>query len=153
MTFLAVRGRHAETKITGTAYGGCENNERPRFNVLGLMLLSRGCSPIHLGGSSPVSWYRLYHARHASTAWERFANTWSSICESIQSIRGCPTVTLIRGLYSAIASHTISSNVLNTFESDVYRISFNEIGASTYENKADSGRYGRLAESRIEEGY
>ena len=103
--------------------------------------------PLHLGGNSPVSLYSLYHATHASTACERFANVCFEICPSIQSIRDCSTVTFMRGLFS-IESHSILSHVLNTFEMDVFSISHNEIGAlqndksnSLSASSADPGRH------------
>lgn len=96
----------------------------------------------HLGGSSPVSLYSLYHATHASTACDLFAKACFEICPSIQSMSDWSTVTFMRGLFS-IESHFISSHGLNTFEIDVSSISFSEIGAlQNDENNCASASYG-----------
>ena len=142
MTLPAVGGRHAETKITGTAYGGCENNEWSPFNF-GLSHLNHGdCSPLF-----------LYQNKHASMACERLANFFSAISRSIQSIRSWSIVTLIRGLLADIQYDYRTSKNINTPNTNAVLIGLNPIGVRTNERStAASGCYRRLAEGRIEEG-
>ena len=132
MILSAVRGRHAETKITGTAYGGCENNEQSPFNF-GLSHLNHGdCSPADAGnnglptfkvlglhhlyrvGSSPLSYASLVHWMQASTPCERLAKTRLEIMRSIQSMSSWSTVTPIRGLFNVIEYDVIQSVDINT---------------------------------------
>ena len=91
---------------SGTVFAGEENNEQPRFNNYGVSIRDfyRGCSP----------YFSLYQNRQASTACDLLANTFFSICSSIQSIRSLSTVTFMRGLFSGVISHPISWEVIKS---------------------------------------
>ena len=90
----------------------------------------------------------LYQYRHASTACERFAKCFSLICSSIQSISSWSTVTLRRGLFSAIKYDLVPSKIINIVVIDTYSIGLNLIGVTTNDksnslsaSSADPGRH------------
>lgn len=107
--------------MNGTGYGGVRtHNGQSPFNF--------GMSHLNHGDCSPLF---LYQYRQASTAWERLANTFSSIIRSIQSRSSCSMVTLIRGLFSTIEYDSIISNNINISEMNVAVIGLNPIGVTT----------------------
>ena len=107
--------------MNGTGYGGARShNGQSPFNF--------GMSHLNHGDCSPLF---LYQYRQASTAWERLANTFSSIIRSIQSRSSCSMVTLMRGLLSTIEYDSIISNNINISEMNVAVIGLNPIGVTT----------------------
>lgn len=139
-------GKRAETKITGAAYGGCDNNELSPFKILGLVHLQRG-------GSSPFSRKFRYQNRAASTPCDLLANLRSSTCESIQAKSSGVTVTLILGLLSeAISSKILPMRINMGGEHYTSILLLSSMEGVPNEIRTCSGRYRRLEECKIEGG-
>ena len=134
--------KHAEAKITGTAYGGETTNELPPLD-------SRICSP-YFGGSSPFSRKFLYQNNAASNACDLLAKRLISTCESTQASNLGSIVTPTLGRTSSFTSTKIPPQKINIHDLISTIIPLCGIkGEQNHEIRTSSGRYRRLEEYRI----
>lgn len=139
----------AEIVITGTANGGCENNEGQRFQFSDYTSLNHLCS----SPSKSLTRYRQY-----CTACDWLAKVWSLTRDIIHWKISGSTVTLIRTLRSSsgflggILCDEYSRQRINNGEHNYSLVAYYATGMCEYENRAISGRCRRLEENHDEPG-